>query len=99
MANSRVELIRMVSSETVVFKVEDENDDYLFVVDAITLMPSKDGNISLIPWLPFCDDGTTIKVPRRNIVYYATPNEELLNQYNDIFSNIITPQKAGKIIT
>ena len=89
----------MASNEMVIFQLEEETDDYLTVRDPIVLMPSNDGNLSLVPWSPLSEEHTTVKVQRDKIIYYATPNEELIKNYKDIFSTIITPQNSGKIIT
>ena len=94
-----IQLIRMMSNEMVIVDVVEETEDYLMVRDPVGLVPTKDGSLSFVPWSPLTEDNTNIKVYTRNIVYSTTPNEEVVRNYNEIFSNIITPQNSGKIIT
>ena len=94
-----IQLIRMMSNEMVVLEVVEENDDYLIVKDPVGLVPTKEGSLSFIPWSPLTEPDTYVKVYKRNIVYSTTPNEEVIKNYKEIFSTIITPQNSGKIIT
>lgn len=94
-----IQLIRMLSNEMVILDVVEETEDYLTVKDPVGLVPTKEGTLSFVPWSPLSEKDTTVKVYIRNIVYSATPNEEVIKNYNDIFSTIITPQNPGKIIT
>lgn len=94
-----IQLIRMMSNEMVILDVVEETDDYLTVKDPVALVPTKDGTLSFVPWSPLSEENTTVRVYTRNIVYSATPNEEVITNYKEIFSTIITPQNSGKIIT
>lgn len=94
-----IQLIRMLSNEMVVLDVVEENEDYLTVKDPVGLVPTKEGSLSFVPWSPLSEQDTTVKVYTRNIVYSTTPNEEVVKNYKEIFSTIITPQNSGKIIT
>ena len=68
------------------------------LLNPFILVPTEDGNINFVPWCPLSDKKSTVHVKHRNIVYITTPNEELVNNYKEIFSPIITPHNAGKII-
>jgi hypothetical protein len=94
-----IQLIRLMSNEMVVLDVVEENEDYLTVKDPVALVPTKEGSLSFVPWSPLSEENTTVKIYTRNVVYYATPNEEVIKNYKEIFSTIITPQNSGKIIT
>ena len=94
-----IQLIRLMSNEMVVLDVVEENEDHLTVKDPVALVPTKEGSLSFVPWSPLSEENTTVKIYTRNVVYYATPNEEVIKNYKEIFSTIITPQNSGKIIT
>ena len=62
-------------------------------------MPTQDGNINFVPWCPLAEKDSVVSVYISCVVYMAIPSEELVKNYKDIFSPIITPQNAGKLIT
>ena len=90
-----IQLIRLQSGEQVISEVSDS----LELINPVALVPTQDGNINFVPWCPLAEKDTPVTVKEANVVYYATPNEELVKNYKEIFSPIITPQNAGKIIT
>ena len=92
-----IQLIRLQSGEQVISEVSDTVGIYL--INPVALVPTQDGNINFVPWCPLAEKDTPVTVKESNVVYYATPNEELVKNYKEIFSPIITPQNAGKIIT
>ena len=92
-------LIRFASNEMVIADVEKEDDEFLYLQEPFALIPTNDGKLNFIPWCPLNAEGTPVEVYKKNVVYYATPNEDVINNYKEIFSNIITPPNSGKIIT
>ena len=93
------QLIRLTTNEMVIAEVVEQDDEFLTLKEPFALIPTNDGKLNFIPWSPLSDADTTVKMYTRTVVYYATPNEDVLANYKDIFSNIITPPSAGKIIT
>ena len=96
-----IQLIRLQSGEQVLgeYDTSTEIDGTFTLKNPVALVPTQDGNINFVPWSPLAEEGSLINVRIDNVVYYATPNEELIKNYKDIFSPIITPKSAGKIIT
>ena len=94
-----IKLIRLMSNEMVVTEVVEENDALITAKDPVALVPTKEGSLSFVPWSPLSEENTTVGIYTRNVVFYATPNEEVIRNYKEIFSTIITPQNSGKIIT
>jgi len=99
MNHEPIELIRLQSNEMVVAEVVSESEDYTTLKDPVALVPTKEGDINFVPWSPLGERGTEVRVYTSNIVYFATPNKDLVQNYKEIFSPIITPQNSGKIIT
>ena len=91
--------MRLNSNELVIAEIIDEDEEFLTVKEPFALVPTNDGKLNFIPWSPLSEEDTTVKLYTRNIVYYATPSKDVVENYQDIFSNIITPQNAGRIIT
>ena len=94
-----IQLIRLTTNEMIITEVLDESEEYLSLKEPFALVPTNDGKLNFIPWSPLSEENTPVKMYTKHVVYYATPNEDVLANYNDIFSNIITPQGSGKIIT
>lgn len=95
----KIQLMRLNGNELIIAEVVDENEEFLTVKEPFALVPTNDGKLNFIPWSPLSAEDTTVKLYTRNVVYYATPSEDVVENYQDIFSNIITPQNAGRIIT
>ena len=95
----KIQLMRLNSNELVIAEIIDEDEEFLTVKEPFALVPTNDGKLNFIPWSPLSEEDTTVKLYTRNIVYYATPSKDVVENYQDIFSNIITPQNAGRIIT
>lgn len=63
---------------------------------AVGMMGGQSGqmNVGLMPWIPFAEDDC-FDIPKRNIVVYYTPNEDLKNHYNRLFgSGLIVPKQT-----
>ena len=99
MNKESIQIIRLMSNEVVITEVVDQDDEFITLKEPFALIPTQDGKLNFIPWSPLSDPGTSVKMYIKHIVYYATPSEDVLNNYLDIFSSIITPPSAGKIIT
>ena len=94
-----IRLLRLQSGEQIISEVSIYRDACVELKNPVALMPTQDGNINFVPWSPLAEKDSPVCVREANVVYYATPNEELVKNYKEIFSPIITPQNAGKIIT
>ncbi len=94
-----IQLIRILSNEMIIAEVVKEDDEFIYLDEPFALIPSNDGKLTFIPWSPLSAENTSVKVYSKHVIYYATPNEDVISNYKEIFSNIITPQNAGKIIT
>ena len=94
-----IKLIRLNSNELIIAQVEGETEKTLALKDPFALVQTNDGKLNFIPWSPLSEEDTLVELITKHIVYYATPSKDVVDNYNDIFSNIITPQNAGRIIT
>ena len=95
-----VKLLRMQSGEEVVADLIEDKGETLVLGNPIVMVPGRDGNIGFAPWCPLvAEDVKEIEVRATFVVYVTLPNEQVVQNYTEIFSPIITPNKAGKIIT
>lgn len=87
-----VRLIRMSGGEEVVADVIEETDDTITVSDPIVAVPTQNNQIGFAPWAPFVDKSQKeIVVSKRFVVFTGTVADEIAQNYNQMFSKIITP--------
>ena len=97
MAN--IKLIRMASGEDVVAEIKRETPDSIIVENPIVAIPTGNGNIGFAPWSPLLSkDEKTIEVSNKFVVYQAEPDSSIVEQYQTMFSTIVTPKKQSVII-
>ena len=93
-----VKLIRMNSGEDVIADLISENDDTLVIGNPIVLVPGQGGTLGFAPWSPVLSpDVKEIVIKSSYIVFMSEPNEDVVNNYNQIFSPIVTPSNKGLI--
>lgn len=90
-----VRLIRMAAGEEVVADVIEETDTTITVTDPIVAVPTQNNQIGFAPWAPFVDKTQKeIVVSKQFVIYTAQVAQEIADQYNTMFSKIITPNSA-----
>ncbi len=95
-----IQLIRMQSGEDVVADVVSTDDQSIVLSNPIVMVPGRDGTVGFAPWSPLlAADVKELTVRLSYTVYISVPNAEVISNYEQIFSPIITPQSAGRIIT
>lgn len=95
-----IKLLRLISGEEVVAEVIREGEYTYELANPIVMVPGRDGNIGFAPWCPLvAEDVKTITIRASVVVYVTIPNNQVVENYTQIFSPIITPKSAGKIIT
>lgn len=89
-----VKLIRMSSGEDVVATIVKDEEEILTIQDAIVAIPTGQGNLGFAPWSPILSkEEKEIPVNKRFIVYIAEVNSDIIDQYKQMFSTIVTPEK------
>ena len=88
-----VKLIRMWSGEDVIADIVEETTDSIVITDPIVAVPSQQqGQIGFAPWSPLLQKDK-IEVTKKYVVYEGNPQEEIIEQYNSMFSKISQPTK------
>ena len=97
MAN--VKLLRMVSGEDVVCTVVKNTEDTIVIKDAIVAIPTGQGQLGFAPWSPIISkEESEITISERFVIYQAEPDSSVVEQYNTMFGNVITPKKQSIIV-
>ncbi|WVQ00011.1 hypothetical protein [Synechococcus phage MA10] len=94
-----IKLIKMQSGEDVVAELLREEGDRLVISNPIVMVPQGQ-QVGFAPWSPFLsEDVKELSIRESYTVYVSEPKEAVIENYKGIFSPIITPKSAGKIIT
>jgi len=96
---SNIKLIRMSSGEDVVAEVVFEDTNNIKIKNAIVAIPTGNGQLGFAPWSPILSkEEKTINVAKQFVVYQAEPDSSVVEQYNTMFGNVITPNKQSIIV-
>ena len=93
---SKVELVRLVSGEEVLAKIENLGDATRFEKPHL-IIPTQAKGIALMPWCPYSniqEDG--VVVPNDKIMFITTPHDDLVKEYTTMVTGIEMPT-AGDI--
>ena len=91
-----VELVRLVSGEEVLAKIENLGEATRFEKPHL-IIPTQAKGIALMPWCPYSniqDEGVVI--PNDKIVFVASPHTDLVKEYTTMVTGIEMPT-AGDI--
>ena len=97
-----INLIKMQSGEDVVAEIVNNDErDVIVIRNPIVMVPQGNGQVGFAPWSPFLSDEVKeLEIRRSYTVYISEPKEEVVKNYNEIFSPIVLPNGTpGKIIT
>ena len=83
----------MWSGEDVIADVIEENEYTITMENPIVAVPSnQQGQIAFAPWSPLVKKDK-LEIVMSYIVYIADPQDEIIEQYNTMFSKISKPTK------
>ena len=89
-----VKLIRMWSGEDVIADLIEDTDNFIAISNPIVAIPSGNGQLGFAPWSPLLKDkNEEIKVKKSYVVYIADTQEQIVEQYEQMFSVIQKPSK------
>ena len=89
-----VKVIRMWSGEDVVADLVKEGDETITVCNPIVAVPTRDGQMGFAPWAPLLSGkNVDLDIARKYIVYISETQDEIVENYTQMFSTIQTPSK------
>tara|TARA_B100000900_G_scaffold371702_1_gene351111 strand:+ start:335 stop:619 length:285 start_codon:yes stop_codon:yes gene_type:complete len=88
-----VKVFRMISGEEVICTLLEENAAYIEVENPLIALPAANGQVGFGPWSVLQKEKTTLKVDKKHMVYMCEAREEIVDNYQKIFSPIETPSK------
>ena len=93
-----VKLIRMWSGEDVIADlIDDKSDvgeDVIVIANPIVAVPTGQGQMGFAPWSPLLKGkNEELEVAKDYVVYIAETQEDVVEQYSEMFSVIKAPSK------
>ena len=89
-----VKLMRMWSGEDVIADVKDNLTEIVVITNPIVAVPAGNGQLGFAPWSPLLKGkDEEIEITKKYIVYIADAQDEIVEQYEQMFSTIQTPSK------
>jgi hypothetical protein len=93
--------LKLTSSEDIMGEVESESETQYVINNpvSIKLMMDKTGQpqVGFAPFPPYAEPmkNTTVSIDKSRLVYYYTPAQDFVNNYNQVFgSGIVVPPKT-----
>jgi len=84
----------MWSGEDVIADVKDNLTEIIVITNPIVAVPAGNGQLGFAPWSPLLKGkDEEIEITKKYIVYIADPQEQIEEQYKDMFSVIKSPSK------
>ena len=89
-----VKLIRMWSGEDVIADQVGDLGDTIVIRNPIVAVPAGNGQMGFAPWSPLLKDkDIDLEVTKKYIVYISEAQEQIVEQYEQMFSVIKSPSK------
>lgn len=89
-----VKLIRMWSGEDVVSDLVEERENSIVIRNPIVAVPTSAGQMGFAPWAPLLSGkNVDLEVVRKYVVYISETQDDVVEQYEQMFSTIQTPSK------
>jgi len=84
----------MWSGEDVIADVKDNLTEIVVITNPIVAVPAGNGQLGFAPWSPLLKGkDEEIEITKKYIVYIADAQDEIVEQYEQMFSAIKTPSK------
>jgi hypothetical protein len=89
-----VKLIRMWSGEDVIADQVGDLTDSIIIRNPIVAIPAGNGQMGFAPWSPLLKDkNIDLEVSKKYVVYISEAQEQIVEQYEQMFSVIKSPSK------
>jgi hypothetical protein len=93
-----IKLIRLNTGEDIIANLMRDFDDIIIISNPVVVIPSGRGELGFAPWAPLLSkEVEEIAISKNFVVYISDTQDQIIEQYNQIFSRIITPNKQIKL--
>ena len=95
MAN--IKIVRISTGEELIADVK-ESDGKIILTDVAILIPTQQNQLGLAPFMAYSDASKGFDINTSMVMFMVDPVQDLQNQYQQMFSKIVTPSNDKKII-
>lgn len=95
MAN--IKIVRISTGEELIADVK-EADGKIILTDVAILIPTQQNQLGLAPFMAYSDASKGFDINTSMVMFMVDPVQDLQNQYQQMFSKIVTPSNDKKII-
>ena len=95
MAN--IKIVRISTGEELIADVK-EADGKIVLTDVAILIPTQQNQLGLAPFMAYSDASKGFDINTSMVMFIVDPVQDLQNQYQQMFSKIVTPSNEKKII-
>jgi hypothetical protein len=95
-----ISLFRLTSGEEIIAECDithivynNRNIRSYEIKNPIIMLPMGQGEIGLAPWIPYCDT-KSLMIPETSVLFTATPQKNLRDQYASAVSGIVIPNPS-----
>ena len=93
----KVNAMKLVSGEEIVAEIVKEDDRLITIKNPLAILLSKsqqgDLNVGFVPFAPYLGNNPEITLELAKLQFINEVDEQMKEQYNSIFSQVITPTK------
>jgi len=94
-----VKLIRFNFGQEVVAELVSETDSEITIVNSLAVIPTSQGTVAFVPFVPLVDKGKDeVVVSKQHVIYITDPSEQVVNQHKNAFSSIVQPKSKSLIL-
>tara|TARA_B100000073_G_scaffold160540_1_gene132636 strand:- start:5817 stop:6101 length:285 start_codon:yes stop_codon:yes gene_type:complete len=88
-----VKVMRMSTGEEIIFTFVKEDDKVIEVENPLVALPNAQGQVGFVPYSLLQKENTTLEIDKEFVIYTCDAREEVVENYEQIFSPIQTPSK------
>tara|TARA_R100001015_G_C4529883_1_gene96605 strand:- start:22 stop:354 length:333 start_codon:yes stop_codon:yes gene_type:complete len=95
----KIQIVRLTTGEELLAKATvNEDKTTITIKDVAILIPAGEGKLAFAPWCPYSDVADGVEIGMEHIMFTASPQSELEQQYISAISGLAVPQEK-KIAT
>ena len=86
-----IKIVRLTTGEELICDVKVNSTDQVILKDVAILIPTQQNQLGLAPFMAYSDAKDGLHTTMNSVMFIVEPQAELKNQYQKMFSKIITP--------
>ena len=86
-----IKIVRLTTGEELICDAKVNSTDQVILNDVAILIPTQQNQLGLAPFMAYSDAKDGFHTTMNSIMFIVEPQAELKNQYQKMFSKIITP--------